>query len=109
MSTMTDPMNWIAGQLGTRQEPDKARHNNPRPAGVIRPGSGTDVLLRFMRLNPSRWFFHSELVLALGRSKGEIDWALIYLAGGDEPHIEAETAELPGRKAVLRYRLKGTA
>jgi hypothetical protein len=37
------------------------------------------VLLRFLRQAPGRWFFHSELVLALGRSKGEIDWALLYL------------------------------
>jgi len=55
------------------------RRSNPRPQGVIRPGNGTDVLLRFLRQAPGRWFFHSELVLTLGRSKGEIDWALLYL------------------------------
>lgn len=96
-------MDWMAGQLEGRQE-EGARHNNPRPAGVIRPGSGTDVLLRFLRQSPGRWFFHSELILALGRSKGEIDWALGYLVR--EGQVESRLTELPARKPVLRYRLK---
>lgn len=97
-------MDWMAGQLeGWHKE--GARHNNPRPAGVIRPGSGTDVLLRFLRQAPGRWFFHSELVLALGRSKGEIDWALLYLVR--EGQVESRLTELPARKPVLRYRLMG--
>lgn len=105
MTTVSDPINWIAGQIGARVEPERPRHGNPRPAGVIRPGSGTDVLLRFLQVHPARWFFHPELVLALGRSKGEVDWALQYLAG--QGFILAETAELPGRKPVARYKLKG--
>jgi hypothetical protein len=79
------------------------RHNDPPPAGAIRPRSGTDVLLRFLRQAPGRWFFHSELVLALGRSKGEIDWALLYLVR--ERQVESRLTELPARKPVLRYRL----
>lgn len=104
MCTMNEPMAWVADHLGARQEPEKTRHANPRPAGVIRPGSGTDVLLRYLRQSPGRWFFHAELVLALGRSKGEVDWALIYLARTES--IVVEGADLPGRKAVMRYRLK---
>lgn len=96
-------MDWLADQLGRQQEPEKPRHNNPRPPGVVRPGSGTDVLLRYLRVHPGRWFFHPELVLTLGRSKGEIDWALQYL--GAQGHIEAVAVELQGRKAVMRYRL----
>lgn len=96
-------MDWMAGQLEGRHE-EGARHNNPRPAGVIRPGSGTDVLLRYLRQSPGRWFFHSELVLALGRSKGEIDWALLYLVR--EGQVESRLTELPARKPVHRYRLK---
>ena len=95
-------MDWMAGQLEGWHE-EGARHNNPRPAGVIRPGSGTDVLLRFLRQARGRWFFHSELVLALGRSKGEIDWALLYLVR--EGQVESRLTELPARKPVLRYRL----
>ncbi len=96
-------MDWMAGQLERRQEEEGTRHNNPRPQGVIRPGSGTDVLLRFLRQSPGRWFFHYELVLALGRSKGEIDWALLYLVR--ERQVESRLTELPARKPVLRYRL----
>ncbi|GAA6119610.1 hypothetical protein Acidovoranil_17130 [Acidovorax sp. FG27] len=94
-------MAWVADHLGARQGPEKRRHANPRPAGVIRPGSGTDVLLRFLQRSPGRWFFHAELVLALGRSKGEVDWALIYLARSGL--IFAEEIDLPRRRAVHRY------
>jgi hypothetical protein len=95
-------MDWMAGQLEGRQEEEGRRRNNPRPQGVIRPGSGTDVLLRFLRQAPGHWFFHSELVLALGRSKGEIDWALLYLVRNGL--VEGRLTELPARKPVLRYR-----
>ena len=43
-------------------------------------------------------------MLALGRSKGEIDWALLYLVR--EGQVESRLTELPARKPVLRYRLK---
>ena len=72
-------MDWMAGQLEGRQQEEGTRRSNPRPQGVIRPGNGTDVLLRFLRQAHGRWFCHSELVLVLGPSKGEIDWALQYL------------------------------
>lgn len=98
-------MEWMAGQVESRQE-ERGQHNNPRPQGVIRPGSGTDVLLRYLRQSPGRWFFHSELILALGRSKGEIDWALGYLVR--EGQVESRITELPARKPVLRYRLIST-
>ena len=96
-------IDWMAGQLEGRQE-EGVRRNNPRPQGVIRPGSGTDVLLRFLRQSPGRWFFHAELIMALGRSKGEIDWALGYLVG--EGLVESRLTELPARKPILRYRFK---
>ncbi len=104
MRTMNEPMAWVADHLGARQEPEKTRHANPRPAGVIRPGSGTDVLLRFLRQSPGRWFFHAELVLALGRSKGEVDWALKYL--NQSGVLSVSRMDLSGRKAVGVYRLR---
>lgn len=97
-----DAMHWLTGQLQGREVP-RARHHNPRPAGVVRPGSGSDVLLRHLRQMPERWFFHHELLLALGRSKGEIDWALQYLTG--RGLVQGRLTELPGRKPVMRYRL----
>jgi len=100
---MCNGVDWVAAQIVARREPEPSRHQNPRPAGIIRPGSGTDVLLRFLACQPERWFFHPELVLALGRTKGEIDWALQYLAG--QGRIQALGTAVPGRKSVLRYRL----
>ncbi|MGE8451536.1 MAG: hypothetical protein ACN6OP_13115 [Pseudomonadales bacterium] len=97
-------MDWMAGQLEGRQQEEGTRRSNPRPQGVSRPGSGTDVLLRFLGQAPGRWVFHSELVLVLGCSKGEIDWALQYLVR--EGEVESRLTELPARKPVLRYRLR---
>jgi len=97
-----EAINWLAGQLQGRKD-GRPRNHNPRPAGVVRPGSGTDALLRHLQQMPDRWFFHCELVLALGRSKGEIDWGLQYLTG--RGLVQAKLTELPGRKPVLRYRL----
>lgn len=101
---MCNGVDWVASQIAARREPEQSRHQNPRPAGIIRPGSGTDVLLRFLAHQPGRWFYRPELVLALGRTKGEIDWALQYLVG--QGRIQALDTAVPGRKAVLRYKLR---
>lgn len=98
-------MVWQARQLCAGVRIQKMPHN-PNPPGVVRPGSGSDVLLRFLRCNPRRWFLHSELVLSLGRSKGEVDWALQYLA--QLRLISSAVVELPGRKPVMRYALRDT-
>ena len=79
---------------------------NPRPAGEVRPGSGTDALLRVLKINPGRWFWHSELILMLGRSKGEIDWALRYLTG--QGVIRAEVVSRHRKKPAMRYALVRT-
>lgn len=101
---MGDPMAWQAMQLcGDARE--RARPYNPYPPGVVQPGSGSDTLLRYLRQWPQRWFFHSELVLALGRSKGEVDWAVIFLRRHGALH--AEEVEVMGRKPVMRYRWSG--
>ena len=61
------------------------------------------MLLRYLRQSPGRWFFHAELILALGRSKGEMDRALGYLV--KEGLVESRLTELPARKRVLRYKI----
>lgn len=100
---VTNGLQWMTTQITSMHAPEPVQPKNPRPAGVIRPASGTDVLLRFLRQSPGRWFFHYELILALGRSKGEIDWALGFLVR--ERLAESRLTELPARKPVLRYRL----
>lgn len=52
---------------------------NPRPAGVIRPGSATQVVLALLQANPGRWFSHFQIVQATGRTQKSIDWALLFL------------------------------
>lgn len=72
-------------------------------SGVICPGSGTDVLLQFLRRSPQRWSFHHELVMTLGRSKSEIDWALLYLV--QQSLVASRLTDLPSRKPVLHHQL----
>ncbi|MEG1455778.1 MAG: hypothetical protein RSC66_09450 [Comamonas sp.] len=78
---------------------------NPFPPGHIVRGSGTDVTLTFLKSQPKRWFFHNELILALGRTKGEVDWALQQLVrlGLVETVEHKERSRAP----VLKYCLKG--
>ena len=64
------------------------------------------MLLRYLRRSPGRWFFHAELIMALGRSKGEIDWALGYLVR--EGLVQRRLTELPARRPVLRYMMQET-
>lgn len=88
------------------QPEPKARPINPYPPGHIVKGSGTDVTLRFLQRQPSRWFFHGELTLALGRSKGKVDWALRQLvrSGLVESVVHKESQRAP----VYKYRVKAT-
>lgn len=69
----------------------------------VRKGSGTDALLRVLRINPGRWFWHAELKFILGRSKGELDWALRYLVS--QGVVRAEMVARHGRKPAMRYAL----
>lgn len=102
---MCNAIDWLADQLSARETPPPPRRNNPRPPGVIRPGSGTDMLLCYLRQHPARWHGHQELVLTLGRSKNEVDWGIKYLVR--QHLLVAEQVHRPGGGAVMRYRLVG--
>lgn len=94
----------IAAELSRRAEASArpvGGEDKRRQAGDVVPGSSTDVAMRFFLRSPGRWFFHWELCLALGRSKGEIDWALIQLQ--KIGWIEAAEYQDPGRAPVNRY------
>lgn len=101
---MADAVGWIAAQIVGRDLPPDRVQFNPRPPGVVRPGSGTDAVVRLLRQHPRRWFFRAELNLLLGRSRGEVDWAVIYLARMGR--ITEQACDIPGRKPVMRYRLR---
>lgn len=98
-------MEWVAKSILSRPTVERpAPHFNPCPAGHIVPGSSTDMALRYMRnAPPGRWFLYGELAMGLGRSKGEVDWALRQLR--TLGLVDAVEYQAPGRPYVLRYRL----
>ena len=53
---------------------------NPRPPGVIQPGSASDAVLKFLRAQVG---FRSEaqILWVTGRSHSAVSWSLLYLIG----------------------------
>lgn len=51
---------------------------NPRPPGVIRPGSTTDAVIRHLRAHGG-FQSHCQIVWATKRSGKAVDWALLFL------------------------------
>jgi len=52
---------------------------NPRPPGVIRPGSATEAVLQLLRENPKRQFYRITIIQRTGCTRKAVDWALLYL------------------------------
>lgn len=59
-------------------EPHHPRYN-PRPPGLIQPGSGTDAVLQFMAAQPDKWMTRSQIIFGTDRSAKAIDWAISFL------------------------------
>lgn len=76
---------------------------NPRPAGVIQPGSASEAVLKIVSENPGRFFTCEQLIRATGRTHAAVSFALMYLR--DHGRIEAfpDAARNP---RFLRYRIK---
>ena len=73
-------MGWITDQLATRfAEPLSQPRFNPRPPGVIRPGSATQAVLNFLRENPARHFSCFDLCRHTQRSLKAVNHACLYL------------------------------
>ncbi|MBI5259798.1 MAG: hypothetical protein HY855_25080 [Burkholderiales bacterium] len=73
---------WTTRQLHSplqRLVDQPAPSRNPRPAGVIRPGSAADAVLELLRRNPDRLFWRHQIIHATGRTRKAVDWALIFL------------------------------
>lgn len=80
------PQDWAQhfSQLANRPAPDTGLRldlprYNPRPAGVIRPGSATQAVLTLLQAHPARWFNHYQIVSLTGRTAKAVDWALLFL------------------------------
>lgn len=95
----------IAQALTDKPAQQPERPHNPFPKGVVVAGSSVDVALRFFKRNPQRWFFHSEIVLALGRSKGEADYALRRLTDLGWLQVQQDYVA-PSRSPAHRYKLQ---
>jgi hypothetical protein len=82
---------------------------NPRPPGMIQPGSTTEAVLAYLRAVPdTRWLNRAQLVIATRRSNKSVDWALQFLRqhglvecipDGERPRVGAQ---------YLRYRARRT-
>jgi hypothetical protein len=89
----------------------KIPRHNPKPAGVVRPGSASAMVLEFLGSVPG-FRTKSQITLGVNRArKGAglppvsikaIDWALIFLKG--QKRIEA-VADGARNSRYLRYRI----
>jgi hypothetical protein len=98
-------LDWVARSLANRPGSlnlDSPRYN-PRPPGVIRPGSGTDVVLMIFNKHPKQWFSFSNLEWHTKLSRQKISWALIYLQGRGD--IVSSVGDDERSCRYFRYRL----
>lgn len=97
---------WMAEQLqraadGRRAMPLEQPRYNPRPAGVIREGSASDITLAALRERPGVWLTHAQILGITGLGTKAACWALIYLAA--QGHIES-TSDDSRNARYRRYR-----
>lgn len=100
---------WTANQLLRSpiqrlvQYPDEAPRFNPRPAGVIRPGSTTEAVYELLRSQPHRLFWRRQIIHITGRSRKSVDWACIYLVA--LKLVETIESDQSPRAGNQRFRL----
>jgi len=97
---------WLAQQLlGAAAKAPPAIHAgcvNPRPPGVIRPGSATEAVLALLRENPRRQFMCITIVQRTGCTRAAVDWALLYLRSQNLINTHQDAERNP---RYLRYSL----
>lgn len=95
---------WVTQQILAIRRTAEPMRFNPRPAGVMRPGSTTEAVHRYLDERPGRgWVTRQSIVVATGRSPKAVDWALIFLRTINR--IEASQDPEPHRSRYLRYRV----
>lgn len=75
---------------------------NPKPPGVIQPGSATGAVLAFLQSRPSQFFSRAQLLWHTKRSGKAVDWAMLYLRSQGLVEVISDAARNP---RYLRYRL----
>lgn len=76
---------------------------NPRPAGIVRPGSVSFLVLLFMEQDPKRWYWQRQITAGIGRSDKTVAWALVYLRA--QGLIESTQRATSTNPRYLMYRL----
>lgn len=97
---------WIASQLSRMAAAAKPLgltnpRYNPRPAGVIRPGSATEAVLTLLCRRHPIYLNHAQIMLQTGRTTKAVSFALVYLKA--QGHIES-TADDGRNCRYQRYR-----
>lgn len=102
LRNMSKSMFWVARHLQLKfSEPTSQPRFNPRPPGVIRPGSSTDAVLAFLTQHPDRLFTCFELCKHTGFSIKAVNHACQYLQG----RKKITHCEDPRNPRYYRYRL----
>lgn len=96
---------WMAmqlAQMAARNKEPEAQRFNPRPPGVIQPGSATEDVLVFLRSWPAKFHTRAAIIIGTGRTQKSVDWALLFLRS----QKIIECAHGDGRNSLyLRYRI----
>lgn len=108
MSAVNKPGNPWASTFGrlvaqrvAASAPVQARHN-PRPPGVVRPGSAADRILTVLRSQPRRFFSREELIAATGLPEQSTAWPLFFLQRQELIGVGDD----PRNPRYLRYRFR---
>lgn len=103
---------WMANELSKLAELRgglnlNAARYNPRPAGVIRDGSASHVILAYLATRPARFVSCAELITGTGRTHAAVSWALVYLRSIGSIEAVSDASRNP---RYNRYRLaKGSS
>ena len=77
---------------------------NPRPAGVIRQGSASELALIVLRAAHGQYLTHAQIKQRTGCTQKALSWALIYL---HSQHLIDRTSDESRNSRYCRYCFKG--
>jgi hypothetical protein len=101
-STLPTGMSWMVQALSalpaTKQSSEPKRFANH---GVIKPGSTTDKVFRFLQKHPTRWYRLSQIAVGAGCRDKTVSWALHQLK--EQGLVEAVTLSRQANSRYLRY------
>lgn len=96
---------WVAAQLllsSARATSPQVPRMNPRPAGVIRPGSATHRALAVLAARPKRSWTHAQLLTETASTTKALCWALAFLR---ETGLVETTRDYGRNVRYLSYRV----